>query len=123
MKKPARTTASRASRFFTGAAPTAILAANGVDRLLLVLFLLDVVDPRLLDEDLVDLPPFQRLALQELAGDAVERVLVRGDDLVGGLVGRVENAAHFPVDLDRRRLGVVLMLRELAAEEDRLFLL
>jgi hypothetical protein len=39
------------------------------------------------------------------------------------LVRLVQNAPHFLVDLDGRGLGVILMLSELAAEEDGLFLL
>ena len=39
------------------------------------------------------------------------------------LVRLVQNPPDFLIDLDRRRLGVVLMLRELAAEEDGFFFL
>src|SRR5229473_4251592 len=88
-----------------------------------VLLHLHVVVARFLAEDVVDFPSLQRLALEELAGDAVESRLVVRDDLFGLVIGLVEDALHFAVDIDGRGLGEILMLRELAAEEYGLFLL
>src|SRR4051812_14053913 len=86
-----------------------------------VLLHLQVVVAGFLAEDVVDFPSFQRLALQELARDAVERRLVRGDDFLRLVVRLVEDALHLAIDLDGSGLGEILMLRELAAEEDRFF--
>ena len=44
------------------------------------------------------------------------------DDLFGVGVGLVEDALHFAIDLDRGGFGEILMLGELAAEEDGFFL-
>ncbi len=63
------------------------------------------------------------LALKQGCSDAMHRVLVGLEDGVRRLVGVVDEAAHFEVDLAGRLLAEVAMLSDLAAEEDLLFLL
>src|SRR5581483_5357644 len=64
-----------------------------------------------------------RLVAEEALGDAVEAVAVLGDQVLGALVGPIDELLHLGVDLLRRLLGVVLRARDLAAEEDGVLLL
>src|SRR5437667_1180051 len=81
-----------------------------------------VLSPELA-EDLVDLGAVDRLALEERLGHLVEHLEVAAQEELGALVGLEQDAAHLGVDLDGGLLGVVDLLREVAAEEDLLFLL
>src|SRR5207249_1415095 len=74
-------------------------------------------------EDLVDLGAVDRLALEEGLGHLVEHLEVAAQEELRALVGLEQEAAHLGVDLDGGLLGVVDLLREVAAEEDLLFLL
>src|SRR5213594_230934 len=76
-----------------------------------------------LPEDLVDLGAVDRLALEEGLGHLVEHLEVAAQEELRALVGLEQEAAHLGVDLDGGLLGVVDLLREVAAEEDLLFLL
>src|ERR1035438_3084252 len=64
-----------------------------------------------------------RLALQQCGSNAVHRILVRFEDGVRCLVGLIDQPANFEIDLPCRLLAEVAMLRNLAAQEDLLFLL
>src|SRR5437773_2484223 len=75
-----------------------------------------------LPEDLVDLAAVDRLALEERLGHLVEHLEVAAQEELRALVGLEQDAAHLGVDLDGGLLGVVDLLREVAAEEDLLFL-
>src|SRR5213083_1376061 len=76
-----------------------------------------------LPEDLVDLAAVDRLALEERLGHLVEHLEVAAQEELRALVGLEQDAAHLGVDLDGGLLGVVDLLREVAAQEDLLFLL
>ena len=65
----------------------------------------------------------EHFARQQRVGHLHEAGLVLGQQLVRALVVVGDEALHFLVDLERRVLAVVLVLRDLAAEEDLLFLL
>src|SRR5215204_3274031 len=75
-----------------------------------------------LPDDVVDLLAVQRLALEQVPGDAVEDLAVLAEDRGGALVGGRDDLDDLAVDADRRVLAVVGALGELAAEEDRLVL-
>src|SRR5881409_2425908 len=74
-----------------------------------------------LPEDLVDLGAVDRLALEEGLGHLVEHLEVAAQEELRALVGLEQEAAHLGVDLDGGLLGVVDLLRQVAAEEDLLF--
>src|SRR5205814_1988356 len=76
-----------------------------------------VLSPELA-EDFVDLGAVDRLALEERLGHLVEHLEVAAQEELGALVGLEQDAAHLAVDLDGGLLGVVDLLREVAAEED-----
>ena len=62
-------------------------------------------------------------ALQQGRGDAVHRFGIRFDQPVRRLIGLVDQAANFQVDLPRRLFAEVAVLRDFAAQEDLLLLL
>src|SRR5262249_55433846 len=73
--------------------------------------------------DELDLPALEDLALQERGGELLEDVAPVEDDLAGLLVALADDPLDLAVDQNCGRLGVVLVLGELAAEEDLLVLL
>src|SRR6266550_694898 len=73
-----------------------------------------VLSPELA-EDRVDLGAVDRLALEERLGHLVEHLEVAAQEELGALVGLEQDAAHLGVDLDGGLLGVVDLLREVAA--------
>src|ERR1700683_2574265 len=64
----------------------------------------------------------EHFALEQPFGDAFEGVAVRFKDLARLRISQVDGTPHLDVDLDRRILGIIAMLRDLAAQENRLFL-
>src|SRR5439155_15938252 len=70
-----------------------------------------------------DLLAVQDLVLQERLGDADQRCAVGLDHLLRPLVRLQTELLDLPVDQNGGRLAVVLVLRDLAAKEDLLFLL
>src|SRR5579885_3467014 len=76
-----------------------------------------------LAEDGVDLGPVEDFALEQRLRHLVQRLEVAPEQQLRPLVGLEDNAPHLGVDLDRRGLGVVDPLCEVAAEEDLLLLL
>src|SRR6266849_8481566 len=74
-----------------------------------------------LAQDLVDLAAVDRLALEECLGHLVQHLDVAAQEELGALVGLEQEAAHLGVDRDGGLLGVIDLLREVAAEEDLLF--
>src|SRR6185437_15211288 len=60
--------------------------------------------------------------LQQSRRHTVHQVLMRVQDVVSRPIGLVRQVADFGVDLPRRFLGEVAVLRDLAAQEDLLFL-
>src|SRR3954468_6428349 len=70
-----------------------------------------------------DLVGVEHFAREQLLGDLVEGGAVLLDERLGALVVRGHEALDLVIDADRGVLAVVLMLRDLAAEEDLLFLL
>src|SRR5579875_2829779 len=73
--------------------------------------------------DVVDLGPVEDFALEQRLRHLVQRLEVAPEQQLRPLVGLEDNAPHLGVDLDRRGLGVVDPLCEVAAEEDLLLLL
>src|SRR5438045_4209835 len=71
----------------------------------------------------LDLLGVEHFARQEAFGDLQQRLFAAGEQLVGALVVVGNKALYFLVDLERRVLAVILVLRNLAAEEDLLLLL
>src|SRR5262252_7975382 len=78
---------------------------------------------RLAGSDPLHLLGVEHLALEQRLGHADERVLVLREQRVRALIGVGDEALHFLIDLERRVLAVVLVLRDFAAEENLLFLL
>src|SRR5579863_3504525 len=74
-------------------------------------------------DDQADFVGIQRLPLEQSACQPVHDRLVVVQDVPRGAVRFVDEAANLGVDLPRRFLAEVAMLRDLAAEEDLLFLL
>src|SRR4051794_17740114 len=68
-------------------------------------------------EQRLELLLLDRLALDEDLGDDLERALVVGEDVLGALVRRLDDAADLVVDLAGDLVGVVGLGRELAAQE------
>src|SRR5437660_10098425 len=65
----------------------------------------------------------EHLAREQRVGNLHQRVLVRGEQLRRALIVVGDELLHFLIDLDRGVFAVILVLRDLAAEEDLLFLL
>src|SRR5581483_10722681 len=70
-----------------------------------------------------DLVRVEHFAREQLVGDLHEGRLLAGEQLRGALILIGDELLHFLVDLDRGVFAVVLVLGDLAAEEDLLFLL
>src|SRR5204863_4254441 len=68
----------------------------------------------------LDLLGVEDFARQQRLGDLFELRLVRRQDRVRALVVVGDEALHLVVDLQRRVLAIVLVLRDLPAEEDLL---
>src|SRR6185437_5859765 len=68
-------------------------------------------------EQCLELLLLDRLALDEDLGDLCQVVFVLGEDRLGAMVGRLDDAAHLVVDLARDLIGVVGLGGELPAEE------
>src|SRR6202034_1294303 len=64
----------------------------------------------------------EHFALQQPFRYAFESVTVRFKDRPRLRISQIDDTAYFDVDLDRRILGIIAMLRDLAAQENRLFL-
>src|SRR5581483_2749171 len=62
----------------------------------------------------------QRLVLDQRAGKPLQRVAVVGEDLAGARVGRVDEGPDLLVDRLGDLLGVILLLGDLAPQEDQL---
>src|SRR5262245_1651794 len=73
--------------------------------------------------DALHLLGVEHLALEQRLGHLDEDRLVLGEELVRAVIRVGHEALHFLIDLERGVLAVVLVLRDLAAEEDLLFLL
>src|SRR5688572_25888615 len=73
--------------------------------------------------DAVDLGSVEAVALEKRLGHLVEDLEVVLQETLRAVVRLGQEAPELGVDLDRRLLGVVGGLREVAAEEDLLFLL
>src|SRR5262245_45639475 len=71
----------------------------------------------------LDLLGVERFAREQRVGNRHQRRLVFAEQLMRVLVIRGDDALHFLIDLQRRILAVILVLRDLAAEEDLLFFL
>src|SRR5438046_1787935 len=67
-------------------------------------------------EELGELLLLDRLALEQDVRDRLERLAALGEDVLGALVGALDDAADLVVDLARDLVGVVGFGRELAAE-------
>src|SRR5262245_42976324 len=65
----------------------------------------------------------EHLTLQERLGHLHENRLVLGEELVRALIRVGDEALHFLIDLERGVFAVILVLGDLAAQEDLLFLL
>ncbi len=65
----------------------------------------------------------ERFARQQRVGHVEQLLLVLAEDRLRARVVVGHEALHFLIDAERRVLAVVLVLRDLAAEEDLLFLL
>ena len=65
----------------------------------------------------------EHFAREQRVGDVEQLLLVLGQQLGRAAVGVHDEALDLGVDLERRVFAVVLVLRDLAAEEDLLFLL
>src|SRR5262245_38127893 len=70
-----------------------------------------------------DLLAVQHLALEQRLGDPLQAVAVLLEDALGGVVAGDHDRLDLVIDLDRGRLRVVPVLRDLPAEEDLLFFL
>src|SRR5688572_27608737 len=68
-------------------------------------------------EQRLELLALDRLALEQQLGDVGERLAVLGEDVLGLLVGALDDAADLVVDLARDLVGVVGLGGELAPEE------
>src|SRR4051812_5869999 len=78
---------------------------------------------RFATHDASDLVGVEHFTHEELLGDAIERNAVFFERRLGALVVRRHEALDLVIDPDRGVFAVVLVLRDLAAEEDLLFLL
>src|SRR5262245_34353802 len=74
-------------------------------------------------DDLPDLVPVEDLAREQLVGQPLEPFAIRLQELQRTLVVLRDDPLDLLVDADRGVLAVVRPLRDLAAEEDLLFLL
>src|SRR3954454_3216537 len=74
-------------------------------------------------DDQFDLVGIEYFAFQQGCGHAVHRILIVRQNLHRGLVGDVDEHAHFFVNLLRGLLAEVAMLIDLASQEDLLVLL
>src|SRR3984957_1911498 len=64
----------------------------------------------------------EHFAFEQPLRYAFERVTVCFQDLPRLRISQVDDASYFDVDLDGRILGIIAMLRDLPAQENRLFL-
>src|SRR5215472_13401934 len=71
----------------------------------------------------LDLGRVQNLALDQRLCNLLQRFAVVAENLLGSVVAVIDQLAHFLVNLDGSVFAVVAMLRDLAAQEDLLFLL
>src|SRR5712691_7562320 len=65
----------------------------------------------------------QDFALEQRLGDTLESFAVGLQDVARALVSAGNNLPHFAVDLNGRVFGIIAVLRDLAAQENRLFFL
>src|SRR5262245_23198686 len=72
-------------------------------------------------DDLFDLRAVQRLVLKQRFGDGFESVTITNEGVLGQLVGVVDEPAYFLVDLFGGRFAVVARTRNVASEENVVF--
>src|ERR1700732_4504082 len=73
-------------------------------------------------DDHLDLLSIQHFALDHRDGNSAHPLPVGRQEFLGGVVTPFDQFLNFFVDLDRGGLAVITMLRNLAAQEDLLFL-
>src|SRR6266849_6238849 len=73
-------------------------------------------------DDHLDLLSIQHFALDQRERNSDQHIPVGRQECLGGVVTPFDQFLNFFVDLDRGGLAVIAMLRNLAAQEDLLFL-
>src|SRR5712691_5406631 len=73
-------------------------------------------------DDHLDLLSIQHFALDQRERNSDQHIPVGRQEFLGGVVTPFDQFLNFFVDLDRGGLAVIAMLRNLAAQEDLLFL-
>src|SRR5678815_3279391 len=74
-------------------------------------------------DDHLDLCSVEHFALNQRQRNPDQHIAIRMKQVLGGVITALDQLLHFRIDLDRCGLAVVAMLRNLAAQEDLLFLL
>src|SRR5262245_22082200 len=82
-----------------------------------------VIVKRQAGDDAANLNRIERFAREQFLGQTVQGVAVLDDDLASAFVLLHHDAFDFLIDLDRGVFAVILMLSDLASQEDLLFLL
>src|SRR5437016_3298284 len=65
----------------------------------------------------------QDFAVEQRLGDAFERPFVAVEDMARGIVGQRHDLANLRIDVNRGVFGIIAMLRNFAAKEDRFLFL
>src|SRR6476659_9486771 len=81
------------------------------------------IDQAAVLKDFFDLRAVQGLVLEQRFGDGFECVAIRNERVLGQLIGVVDEPAHFLVDLFGSRFAVIARTRNVATEENVIFVL